>query len=77
MTGFPIPFALAMLAVAAAAVIAILHTLAERIKHERDVHELRLRVHDVRTAYAQRLADLAAREHGGVEEAPSEHRQAA
>lgn len=66
-----------MLGVAAAAVVAVLHTLAERIKHEREVHELRLRVHEVRTAYAQRLADLAARERGGVEETEPQQRRAA
>jgi hypothetical protein len=61
---FDAPFILGMVAAGAFGVLAMLWVLAKRFGHERRLHDLRIEVHQVRKAYAQRLAELAAREHG-------------
>ena len=42
-------------------VTAVLHTLARYLQAERELHDLRIRVQDVRASYARRLAEIAER----------------
>ena len=51
---------LACAVVGVACITCILHSLSKAIAAERDVHDLRLRVFDLRTAYTKRLADAEA-----------------
>lgn len=51
-------------------VTAVLHTLARYLQAERELHELRQRVRDVRTSYARRLAEIAERAGEVIEVAP-------
>lgn len=43
---------------AAAGMLAILSTLARAFAEEREIHDLKRRVHDLRTAYSRRLREL-------------------
>lgn len=51
-------------------VTAVLHTLARYLQSERELHDLRIRVQEVRAGYARRLAELAARSGEVIEVAP-------
>lgn len=51
-------------------VTAVLHTLARYLQSERELHDLRIRVQEVRAGYASRLAELAARSGEVIEVAP-------
>jgi len=50
-----------MAAVAATGTLAMLHTLAHAYQQERRVHDLKLRVIDLRKSYTKRLAELQGR----------------
>lgn len=53
--------------VAAVGAIGILYTLAQTFAHERRVHELKIRVVELRRSYSKRLAEMG-RPHGDTGE---------
>ncbi|MBY0311996.1 MAG: hypothetical protein K2W85_08000 [Phycisphaerales bacterium] len=46
-------------------IVAILHVLSKRLRRETALHDLRIRTAELRNIYAQRMADMHARENGG------------
>lgn len=48
--------------VGGAGLTAILHTLARTFNEERKVHDLKVRVFELRKSYAKRLAEISGRE---------------
>ena len=64
MAYFPGEAWVAFSVIGAAGIIGMLHVLASRFQHERDLHDLRVRATELRTGYAQRVAALRARERG-------------
>ncbi len=59
MTSVPNPAVLAVLGISIAAVLSILHTVAGHLRHESKVHELRVRVQELRRQQADRIRQLA------------------
>lgn len=60
---------LLLAAVAGGSTLASVYVLARRYERERTVHDLKVRVNHLRTVYATRLAEIAARETSPVIEA--------
>ena len=69
-TNFPLEIWLLCAMIAFLCITGMLYTLAKTFRTERDVHDLRVRVADLRTRYVTRLAEEEIIEVDAVDDAP-------
>lgn len=70
MTSWSVEIWVLLAFITGAGVLAVLNVLAGYLQHEVELHELRVRVGEVRRSYNRRLAEMAAREGGIIEVSP-------